>query len=108
MRASAEPGRNVLHLAAVSIEAGEVPVVVAGVNDLRITRVGPVVAGFAAAHGMPLPLADGTLVATAQDRDAAAVLLRGVNPVIEFVVGRHVVELPGRLVVLRRPGGAAV
>src|ERR1700693_3158901 len=48
------------------------------------------------------------MVAARENHHRAAVLLRAVEMVWERIVGRYVVELPGRLVEPRRPGRAGV
>src|SRR3954451_4899021 len=74
-----KPGRDVPHFAGMPVVAREVAVMIAGVDDLRIAWIGPVVARLAATDRMPLPLANGTSIAAGEDGDAPAVLLRGVN-----------------------------
>src|SRR3974390_3036248 len=66
------------------------------------------VAPSAPAHLEPVWPADDPLVGVAGNADRAVILLRAVNAEGPVVVGSDVIELRGRLVVLLRPGLAAV
>src|SRR5690349_17528078 len=89
-----EPRRDVSYFTGVAVVASEVAVVIAGVNDLRIAGIGPVITRLAAADRVPLPLPDRSGIAARQDRHAPAVLLRSVDAIVEFTVGSDMVELP--------------
>src|SRR5579871_6908282 len=102
------PRRNGLDLAGSLVEAGERALVIAGVDDVRIGRIGRDIAGFAAAHRIPVRTIDASAVAAAGDGDGSVVLLRAVNTIRNLVVGDDVIELRGGLVVLACPGLAAV
>ena len=81
------------------------------INDVRIAGLGYRRTGLATADGLPV-----ARVATrravlrwiARHHDRRVVLLTRVQPVREAVVDVDLVELGGRLVVLRRPSHAAV
>ncbi len=73
-------------------------VVGAGVDDLRIARVGRDPAALAAAHVVPVLLGDAAAGGAAGDAHGGVVLLRAVDVVREIVVERHAVELRGGLV----------
>src|SRR4029077_3400236 len=89
---------------------------VIGVNDVRIARVRDDVAAFAPANGVPVAAIDEAVVAARSNADGRIVLLGAVYAVQKIVVGGDVVELRGRLVILRGPifspvhgdGGTAV
>src|SRR5207302_11125185 len=82
-------------------EAGAMAdVLVAGIGELAVALLG--------ADRMPLAKRERSVIATAGDGDAARVLLAGVDPIWEAMVGAEPVELTGRLVVPARPGCAAV
>ena len=89
-----------LHLADVPVVARDVALIVGGINDVRVARIGRNVACLAAAHVVPIAAVNRAVVAAAGDRDGAAVLLRPVDAVGRRRVGDDVVELRGRLVVL--------
>src|SRR5512141_1672552 len=57
---------------------------------------------------MPVARGDLAVIGATGDRDGAVVLLPGVDPVREAVVGRQVIELARRLVVPAAPGRTAV
>ena len=76
---------------------------VVAVHDVRVAGVERDPAGLAAERE-PVAGLDHAVVAVRQDADRRAVLLRAIDPVREAVVGDHVIELPGRLVVLAAPG----
>src|SRR6185295_4354626 len=80
----------------------------AAVDDVGVARKGNVVVALVAAHRIPVAEGELAVIAAARHRHRAAVLLAAVDPVGETVVGGHVVELPGRLVVPGAPGLAAV
>src|SRR6266852_463022 len=108
MRAGAQPRRNILHLAVVTVVAGEVTIVVAGITDFRIAEVRPDVSGFSAPDGVPVSRADRAVIAATTDGHRGVVLLGPVDPVIEVVIRRYVVKLSRWLIVLWCPRGAAV
>src|SRR5579864_5356579 len=82
--------------------------VVGGVDDVGFGRIGSDVARFPSPDRIPVRALNGTLVAAGGDGDGAVVLLRAVDVVGRAVVGDHVIELRGRLIVLATPGFAAV
>ena len=97
-----------LDLADVAIVAGDVALIVGGVDDVGIGGIGSDVAGFAAADVIPIGAVDGAVVAAAGDGHGAGVLLRAVDAVGHGGVGDHVIELRGGLIVLARPVLAAI
>ncbi len=80
----------------------------AGVDDVRVERIGEHRPPFPAVDRVPVEHRDRAVVAAAARADCAGILLRGVHPVGKTVVRGHVVDLLGALVVPRAPGGAAV
>ena len=77
-------------------------------DDGRIAGLHREVAALAAARLEPVDRGDGAAVGLARQTDGPVVLLRAVHAVRALVVGAHVVELRGRLVVDRRPRLPAV
>src|SRR5262249_14314933 len=72
--------------------------------DRGIVRIGSDVAVFFDARGMPIAKADLPEIAPTRRGDRTALLLRSIDPIRKAVVGGHVEELRGRLVVPRAPG----
>ena len=102
------PHRNVLHLAGAFVEARDVALVVARINNIRIGRIGRDVSGFSAAYRIPVVAPDFAVIAAAGNRDRRIVLLRAVHVIRIARVGGHVIELRGRLIVLPGPALAAI
>ena len=80
----------------------------AAVNDVSVERIGCDVAVFDHAHGMPLAIGDGAVVAAAGDADGTALLLASANAIGESVADGYVINLRGGLVVPGTPAGSAV
>src|ERR1039457_6229631 len=80
----------------------------AAVDDVRMERVGRNIGIFGRAHGVPLAHRDLPVIPAAGHSGRAALLLPAVDPVGELVVGDHVVELRGRLVVPGTPRAPVV
>ena len=95
-------------LAGPAVEAADVAAVAAGVGHLGVARLRRDVSALAAGHVVPVAVADAEAAGAARDRDGGVILLRAVDAVGELVVGDHVVELRGRLVLDARPAEAAV
>src|SRR5712692_7820362 len=108
MRAGAQPRGNILHLAGVTVVAGEVTIVVTGINDFRIAEVRPDVSGLSPADRVPVPLTDHAVIAATSNGHGCVVLLCAIDAVVEFVVGGNMVALGRWLVVLWSPRCAAV
>ncbi len=102
--AAAADWADVLHLAGSSIEARHL----AAVDNIGIQRIGRDVAVFFDAHRMPVAKRDLAIVAAAGNARGAALLLPAVDPIRKAIVGDHVIELRGRLVVPGAPGCAAI
>ena len=96
--------RDVLHLSGLRVETEELAAGAAAVNNLRVHRIGKDVTTFAGADRMPIAKSDLAVVAAADHRRRAAVLLRAVDPVRKLIVDRDVIKLRGRLVVPGAPG----
>ena len=77
-------------------------------DDGRIARLDRDVAALAAARLDPVDRGDDTAVGLARETDGPVVLLRAVDAVGPLIVGAHVVELRGRLIVDGRPRLPAV
>src|SRR5262249_11050050 len=101
------PGEDVALLAGANVEAREVTVA-AGVDDVGVVGARRDPAALAAAHLVPVLLADRAAVGPARDAHGAVVLLRAAHLVGDVGRGDHVIELRRRLVVLAGPGRAAV
>ena len=93
------PWRNVFDDARQRIPARDAPAEAGREHDVRLFRVRKVVVPFFAADRKPLAHGDRAVVAATRDTDRAAVLLTGIDPVRESIVGREVVKLASRLVV---------
>src|SRR5256884_4893780 len=91
-----------------AIEAREDRAFVVGVNDIRIARIGNDIAALPAADGVPVAAVNKAAITARLDAHRRVVLLRAVNTIEKIVVRRDVIELRGRLVVLRGPISAAV
>src|SRR5262249_27085670 len=77
-------------------------------DDRGIPRLDRDIPALATAWLYPVGGGDGAAVRLARDADRPVVLLRAVHAVRPLVVGAHVIELRGRLVVDGRPGLSAV
>ena len=75
---------------------------------MPVARIRQDEAAFAVAGFEPIRRPDRAPVRAAGDAELRVVLLRSVNVVWKSVVHGDVIKLRGRLVVLRRPGFAAV
>ena len=75
---------------------------------MPVARIGNDKAAFSAACYEPIRRSNRTPISPAGDADARVVLLRAVNVVRKRVINCDMVELRGRLVILRRPRFAAV
>src|SRR5256884_440965 len=91
-----------------AIEAREDRAFVVGVNDIRIARIGNDIAALPAADGVPVAAVNKAAITARLDAHRRVVLLRAVNTIEKIVVRSDVIELRGRLVVLRGPISAAV
>ena len=100
--------RNILHLPGAMVVAGHHSTVVARDHHVVVARVGRNVSAFTTTYVIPVALGDHALVVVRSDAHRAVVLLRAIEIVGERVVGDHVIELRRRLVVLPRPGFAAI
>src|SRR5438128_930796 len=100
--------RDVLGLAGPLVEAGNQALVVAGVHNVRVWRIGRNVTRLSAAYRVPIGTIDGTVVAAAGDSDGAVVLLRAIDVVRRTSIGNYVIELRRRLVILAGPSLATI
>ncbi len=105
---AAHVGRNVGDLPVGTIDAHQPAPRPAGIDHVRIQRIGNDVSKFISAHRVPIHERDFAVIAAAERTHRSAVLLRPVNPIRKAVVGRHVIDLAGRLVVPRAPRFARV
>ena len=80
----------------------------AAIDDAGMQRVGRDVAVLFGADGMPVAKRERAVVTAREHLGAPALLLAAVHAVRKAVVGDHVVELRGRLVVPRAPRRSAV
>ena len=86
---------------------GDLAAIRAGVDDLRIMRIGRDVSAFTSAHRIPIRTIDSTPLRR-RSAYCAVVLLSAINEIREAIVGNHMVELRRRLVPLRSPTCAAI
>ena len=100
--------RNHLRLTSAAIIAEELSICPAAIDDVGIRRIRRNVAALAGACGMPVAESDSAVIAAAENKDAAAILLRAINVVREIIVNRHVIELRRGLVIPTAPGMARV
>src|ERR1051325_6884768 len=100
--------RNHLGLASPTIIAEQLAIGSAAVDDVGIGWVRRDVAAFTSARRMPVAECYSAVIASAQDVDAAAILLRAVDVVRKIVVHGYVVKLRRRLVIPTAPGSAAI
>src|SRR5580700_2170682 len=96
------------HLPDALVEASDVPLIVGGIDDIRVGRKRCDVARLASAHVVPIWAIDGAVVAAADNGYGAAVLLRTINAIGHRIVGGDMVELRRGLVVLARPVFATI
>ena len=101
------PDTDVLILLLRFVVADDVSLAV-GINDVPVARIGQNETAFAAAGLKPIFAPDHTRVSPARDADVRVVLLRAVDVIRKRVVDRDVIKLRGRLIVLGRPGLAAI
>src|SRR5581483_11080205 len=80
----------------------------AGIHGVVVERGGLDRPPLPAVHGTPVQRPDLTQLASRARAHRTGVLLRGVDPVRETVVGRDVIDLLGVLIVPRAPGLTAV
>ena len=80
----------------------------AGVDHIGIVGADGDVAALTTSHRVPISRRDGRVIGPTGNAQGIDVLLGTIDPVGDLIVGRHVIELSGRLVVLRGPGGARV
>ena len=99
---------NVAELASVFVVTGDVALIITGVDDERVARIGSDVAGFTAADGIPILTVDGAIEIATGDGDGGVVLLRAVDVIREAIIGGDVIELRGGLIIFLGPVRAAV
>ena len=75
---------------------------------MPVARIRQNETAFAAAGLKPIFAPDHARVSPARDADVRVVLLRAVDVIRKRVVDRNVIKLRGRLIVLCRPGFAAI
>src|ERR1700730_6564077 len=80
----------------------------AGVYVIWICGIGHDVAKLKSPGRRPIAIGDLSIIAAAGDGRRATVLLRSVNGVRKMLISADVIKLPGRLVVPRAPGFAAI
>ncbi len=103
--AAAQHGRaDLLHFSGGLIEARRF----AAIDQVGIQRIRRDVTVFFDAHRMPLAKGDLGRSRSGCNAGRTALLLAAVNPVRKLIVGDHVIELRGGLVVPGTPGLAAV
>src|SRR5436305_12938437 len=78
------------------------------IDNIRIRRIRRNVSTLSTADWEPVLPANDSLISVALDGDGAVVLLRAIDKVGPAVIGNHVIELRGGLVVLGCPGLAAI
>src|SRR5579884_2258553 len=78
------------------------------IKDVGVVWVGRDIAAFAAAYGEPVAQIDLVVQSARCGGGGSAILLRAIDVIGGFIIGDHVIELPGGLVVPGAPGFAAV
>src|SRR5438552_12445932 len=101
------PNAYVLSFFLVLIVSNDVALAV-GVNNVPVARIGYDEPALAAPRNKPILCRDHALVAPARDAYIRVVLLRPVDVIRIAIVGRDVIKLRRRLVILRRPCFAAI
>src|SRR4051812_26278365 len=101
-------GRNHLGLTGATVITEQFSIRAAAINDVGIGRIGRNVAAFTRAGRMPIAKSDSAIIAAAENKDTAAILLRTINVVGKIIINGHVIELRRRLVVPTAPGVARV
>src|SRR5262245_15239457 len=101
-------GGDDLGLPRAAIIAEQLAIGSAAVDDVWVGRIGRDIAALARARGVPVTEGDGAVIAAADNKDAAAILLRAVDVVRELVVHSDMVELRRRLVVPAAPAASAI
>src|SRR5262249_19885343 len=101
------PDADVAGLITAPIEASH-NVFGAGVNNVPTARIGSDVAALPATDGVPILAPDHSVVVHTGDGDGGVILLGSVDVIRKAIVGNHVIELCGRLILLCGPGLAPV
>src|SRR2546428_856847 len=99
-----DDGRNILRLPCQTVEPGRL----AAINNVGVERVWRNVPILFGSDGIPISKCDLAKIAAAGNSDASTFLLSTVDPVRKLVVGGHVIELRGWLVIPGAPSLAAV
>src|SRR3974390_1729874 len=102
------PLHDVLRLIRVPIEACDAAKIGSGINNTGIAWIHGNVAALSSAYGIPIGTIDKTAIASRQYANGGIILLCAVNGIREIVVRCDVVELRGRLIILRGPVLATV
>jgi hypothetical protein len=97
-------GADFLNVARRPVEASDL----AAIDKVGIQRIGRDVAVLFDAYGVPVAEADAAVITAALDSSGTAFLLRSIHPIGEAIVGNHVIELRGGLVVPGGPGGSGI
>src|SRR6185312_7873527 len=90
------------------VQAAQIAVVVAPIDDIGVQRVRYDIAGFETGGGFPVALGNARTTRSASDAHAGIVLLRTEDTIRKSIVGRHPVDLRRGLIVQRAPVLAAV
>src|SRR5689334_9802941 len=90
------------------VVAGDLATIRTGVDDVGVTWIRRHITALSAADRVVVGTIDAAVRASTGDRDGRVVLLSTVKPVRKAVVGSHVIELRGRLILQGRPGEAVV
>src|ERR1700687_5493297 len=93
----------VLHLARLAVEAIQLASGTATNDEVCIFGIRQNVAAFTCADRMPIAKSNLAIVAAADHRGSAAILLRAIDPVGKLIVDGHVIELRRGLVVPTAP-----
>src|SRR5438034_11818811 len=101
------PNAYVLSFFLVLIVSNDVALAV-GVNNVPVARIGYDEPALAARRNKPILRRDHALGAPARDAYIRVVLLRAGDVIRIGVVGRYVIELRRRVVILRQPFFAAI
>src|SRR5205085_10203478 len=102
------PWANALVFFGALVVSQEKAVITAPIRDVRISRLRDAVGAFAIGDAMPVSESNHFRAAGTRSFKGAFILLCAVHVIGKLVVHINMIELPGRLIVLRAPGLPAI